>query len=214
MSICTNCHGGCCRRFNVKLTGFDILKISSNIGLDFKSFCQIRPVDEKDHEKVLKSNALFKFKDLDKNKMYRIDMKMIESLIFPQTQKCLFLQEWKNSDKVVARCGIYENRPLGCKLFPIDLHPSGLIGLSSDPNKHFEKSNTEAYQLCPREMSDEDFPDEDSSLIQDLIIRNYETDYFKSTSTLWNEDPKSTDKFLNFLKLSYKNRIVYYEGEF
>lgn len=221
MSICVDCYGGCCRRFNVKLTGYDILKIANNLRLDFKFFCRIKAVEEKDYENTLKSNALFKFVDLNETKMYRIDMKMNKSSLFTKTQKCMFLQEWKKNEnediseknKVIARCGIYENRALGCKLFPIDLHPSGLIGLSSDPNNHFEKIKQKGYELCPREMNDEDFPDEDSSLMQSLIIRKYETDYFKSISCLWNENPKSTDEFLEFLELSYKNRIVFYEGE-
>jgi len=219
MTICAECHAGCCRRFNINLTGVDILRISKTLDMDYKSFTQFNPVKPENVEKEQKKTALFLFKDFDEGKIYyRICMKLANSLLFPDSFKCMFLHEWNgetlgldNVPNVISRCGIYDIRPSACAVFPSELKKNNLIGITSNPNFFFEPSENPGYKLCPKNVNEDDFADCSGNLIKTLVLQRYEMDYFRSIAVIWNEDPKPVDYFYAFLESAYKNRVLFYD---
>ncbi|OGI19562.1 MAG: hypothetical protein A2287_07630 [Candidatus Melainabacteria bacterium RIFOXYA12_FULL_32_12] len=218
MQICSNCHAGCCRKFNAHLTGYDILKIKRNLGLDYLYFVQIAPVKEENIDKIIEQTALFKFTNLGNDEYYTFHMKRVKSRYFPDSYKCMFLQEWDGEDfllpvdKVISRCGIYESKPLTCSIFPSKLHDDGLIGVSGNPKNNNTTGNP-AYDLCPRLLEEKDIEDFSDNAVQNLVLYKYEMDYFKSLAKVWNEYPSDFARFIAYLEAAYKNRILFNESE-
>ena len=217
MSICCTCHGGCCRKFNIHLTGYDILNISKNLNLNYMHFTQVLPVNEERMEKTLKHTAFFKFPNLGDG-YYGIFLRLINSRHMPDSLKCMFLQEWNDKEfmlpdleNITARCGIYENRPLTCAVYPAKMSIDGLTGLTGDPNKipGTMACDNPAYNLCPRSLDERDFADHSGSTIKNLVLYKYEVEYFKAVSEIWNNNPGDFGKFFMFLEMAYKNRVLY-----
>ncbi|EKE04582.1 MAG: hypothetical protein ACD_20C00046G0003 [uncultured bacterium] len=217
MQICNDCHAGCCRKYNTHLTGYDILKIKKNLGMDYLYFLQLAPIKEENVEKTLKHTALFRFTNLGDG-YFAFYMKRVKSRYFPDSHKCIFLQEWDGDDfllpvdKVISRCGIYGIRPITCAIYPTKLHDDGLIGIAGNPDNDNASGNA-AYDLCPRPLIEEDFAGCSGDDVQNLVLYKYEMNYFKSLSEVWNAEPGDFAKFIAYLEAAYKNRILFNEEE-
>ena len=215
MSICSFCHGGCCRRYNINLTGYDILKISQALGIEYTDFILINPVNKDEEEKISANAALFKIKGYDDSKHYRFCLNLVNSKLMPNSQKCMFLQEWNGNDilsqkdKILARCGIYGIRPLACAIFPAAFDKDALKGLTGDPNKFFDELDNPAYKLCPKEVVEDDFADYSGEIIHKIVLYNYEMDFFKKLAHKWNKNPGTLGSVFSYMKESYKNRIKF-----
>ena len=90
MSLCAFCHAGCCRRYKVDLTGFDIFNLSKNLELDFSEFAEIVIVEEKYLESCSKHAALFKFTDDDCKNYWRFCLRFVESKAMPNPANACF----------------------------------------------------------------------------------------------------------------------------
>ncbi|MDD3013971.1 MAG: YkgJ family cysteine cluster protein [Candidatus Gastranaerophilales bacterium] len=220
MSVCSECHGGCCRRYYIDLTGYDIVNISKNLELDPFMFISTQIVEDDEVEKLSEDAALFKFIN-DKCKNFRrIILKRIESKIIPETTRCMFLQEWDNKEiptinenQIVSRCGIYGLRPLVCSIYPVKLDESQVFGYVPDPYYNCEKKKTPAYNLCPRPLNSEDFADYSGEITKNLAMHKFEMDFFKSVATIWNDNPGSIDEFFKHIASIYQNRVVFEQRE-
>ena len=133
--------------------------------------------------------------------------------------RCMFLQEWNGEDfllpdltQITARCGIYGNKPLTCSIFPAKLHDDGLTGLAANPGSDNISGNP-AYDLCPRILDEDDLADHSGKTIKNLVLYKYEMDYFKSVAEIWNKEPGDYAKYLAYLELVYKNRVLFSELE-
>lgn len=219
MQVCSSCHAGCCRKFNVHLTGYDILKLKKNLDIDYICFSQIHPVKKEYVEKYSKQVALFKFTNFSEDEYYTFYLRRIKSNYMTDSYKCMFLQEWDGKDfllpnfsGITARCGIYDNKPFACAIYPAKLHEDGLTGLAGNPPGANESSNP-AYNLCHRPLTDEDLADYSGNTIRNLVIYKYEMDYFRSLAEVWNKSPRDFAQFFAFLEIAYKNRILYNDSE-
>ena len=219
MSICSICHGGCCHRYMIDLTGYDIFNILKTLDLDVKYFMQAVPVREEDFDYLDSQAALFKFTDDELKSYYRFCLRQNKSQFFPDTGKCMFLQEWTGKDlginyseEVIARCGMYGCRPLTCAIFPARLDDSGLIGYVLDPYLNAKKKQNPALNLCPRPLENEDFADHSGEIIRNLSVHKFEMEFFRGLAKDWNKNPKSLNDLMIFLKKVYSNRIIYEEN--
>ena len=218
MIICSSCHAGCCRRFRIPLTGYDILKIRKTIGLNYLEFIQLLPVNEEDIEKKSKSSPVFKFINIGEDRYYSLFLERTLSKYFPDSLKCMFLQEWNGEDfllpdyvGVKARCGIYNNRPLACSMYPAKWDDNGLTAIAKDPGKHLPEANNPAYYLCPVDLSQSDFMDNSDEIIKDLVLFRYEMDYYKAFADYWNQQEGDFGEFFPILEKMYQNRIIFEE---
>ena len=216
MSICSICHGGCCRRYMIDLTGYDIFNILKTLDLDLQYFIQAVPVQEKDFDYLNSQSALFKFTDDNCKQYYRFCLRQEKSIFFENTAKCMFLQEWtgkhlavNEGEEVFSRCGIYGCRPLTCAIFPARLDKSGLIGYVLDPYLNAEKKHNPALNVCPKELEKDDFADYSGEIIKNLALHKYEMAFFRGLAANWNEAPKSLQELFYYLKKVYNNRITY-----
>lgn len=214
MSICSECHGGCCRRYYIDLTGYDIINIHQTLELDYLTFLQVLSVKEEDVEELAKDAALFKFSDDKGKKFFRFCLRRIESPVMLNSTRCMFLLEWNNemlnlpaSGKIQARCGIYGCRPLTCAIYPVKLDNSGLFGYAADPYINCDKKNNAAYNVCPRPLKDDDFTDHSGEMMKTLALRKFEMDFFKELANGWNEKPGSLKEFFEYIEKIYKNRV-------
>ena len=215
MSICSKCHGGCCHRYMIDLTGYDIFNILKTLELDMKYFMKAVPVGEENFDYLNSQCALFKFTDDDCKQYYRFCLRQDVSNFFPKTPKCMFLQEWTGkhlganlSEDVIARCGIYGCRPLTCAIYPARLDKSGYIGYVLDPYVNAPKKANPAMNVCPRPLEKDDFADYSGEIIRNLALHKYEMAFFKTIAADWNERPKSLNELMVYLKRVYTNRIV------
>jgi Fe-S-cluster containining protein len=216
MILCSSCHGGCCRRYPVDLTGFDIINIVRNMMLNVSVFLEVVPVKiekPEDVEEKMKSYAVFKFKDSDN--YFRLCLKRHKSTLMPETFKCVFLQEWpseNSTNNIAGRCGIYKFRPYICQTFPMMLDKKGLFAYIYDPatkDKNFPSDNP-AYQICPEALTMENFGKymTDYKRNQTLAIFKFEKDFFAEVARQWNSQVQGTfDEFLLSLQKIYDNRI-------
>jgi len=220
MSICSECHGGCCRRYYIDLTGYDIVNISKSLELDPFVFISTQIIEEENIEKISEDAALFKFINDNCKDFRRIILKRIESKLIPGTTRCMFLQEWNNKEissiqegQTVGRCGIYGVRPLVCSIYPAKLDESQVFGYIPDPYYNCEKKNTPVYNLCPRPLNNEDFADYTGETTKNLALHKFEMNFFKSIASIWNENPGSIDEFFKHITCIYDNRVVLEQRE-
>ncbi|MEW5821847.1 MAG: YkgJ family cysteine cluster protein [Cyanobacteriota bacterium] len=216
MTLCTNCMAGCCRRYDVGLTGYDIIKISRTLDVPPSFFLNVAEYTDEDYiQNVSKSEALFAFTDNSCKHLYRIKLKRVKSTIYETSLKCIFLQEWISEDitkSVFARCGIYNIRPVICSTYPakfVNDKRTVVIPYVFDRDKNYKES---PYELCKRAFIESDFNFDKDEMINLLIKHNYETEFFKSFAEKWNQNPSSVNDFLLEITNLYKNR-VYIETE-
>jgi Fe-S-cluster containining protein len=210
MSLCATCAAGCCRRYTVGLTGYDIIRISNNLGVKPEFFLDISELTEEDYlENISRTEALFIFTDNNCKHSYRIKLKKTESLLYTETSKCIFLQEWPSEDNIIARCGIYGIRPLLCAAYP-----AKFVNNNRTAKVPFILDRESKYKNTPYELCSQAFTETDISLSRDEIVNlliklNYEIDYFKSIAERWNANPSSIEEFLHELESVYHNRVYF-----
>ncbi|MEI7475134.1 MAG: YkgJ family cysteine cluster protein [bacterium] len=214
MQICKSCAGGCCRNYSVAITGYDILNISKTLGIDPISFIQIVEIeDEADFEYKSKHAALFKFTDAKKDVFYMFGMRMVESQLVQGTAKCQFLMEWyynRNNpsiDQIIARCGIYNCRPLICSAFPSKFDSTENRGVVLNLSSISESKEHPIYNLCSGTIAGEEVDRAADDIMKALILRKFELDYFKNLASYWNEKPGTITEFLVFMQNAYQDRV-------
>ena len=213
MKLCSSCLAGCCRRYQVAITGYDILKISNNLDITPSAFLDITELSDEDYmENLSRKEALFAFTDNNCKRRYRIKLKKIKSNILKDVTKCFFLQEWEIEDlnnPIIARCGIYSIRPLICTVFPakfVNNNKTAVVPYVFERYK--EKVNT-PYEICKTPITEADFGMNKDEIINMLIKMEYETDFFKDFADKWNRNPSSIADFFEELPALYKNRVYF-----
>jgi len=214
MEICKTCQGGCCRNYTVNLTGYDIINLSRTLSVHPCSFIHIIAVEEgSDFEYKSKHAALFKFSDYDKDKYYIFSIRMLESALVPGTARCQFLLEWNldnrnpSMDEIIARCGIYNCRPLVCRAFPTKFDDTEKLGILMNTASMNVNSEHPIYKLCPDNLTPADISDSDE-IMKTLVLKKYELDFFKNIALYWNKNPGTLMEFLNFMVKAYRNRVT------
>ena len=214
MEICNSCQGGCCRNFTVSLTGYDILNISKTLRVHPASFINIIEVEAgADIEYKSKHTALFRFSDYDKDKYYIFGIRMVESKLALGTAKCQFLVEWNldehnpSVDGIIARCGIYNCRPLLCAAFPTKFDETEKQGIMVNTSLFGQNFEHPIYKTCSRTLSQEDISNPDE-IMKILVLRKYELDYFKNLAIKWDENPGTLMEFFDFMTKAYQNRVT------
>lgn len=206
MSLCQNCHAGCCRAFAIPLTGVDILRIERDLGLDFWDFvCRWA-----DHNGTIAQSYApqFYFED-DPETPYVICSTHTDSTFLPGTTKCRFLVECPPDAEHPlgqARCGIYGQRPLPCRVFPSKLNESAELAILTDVPSCGRSSGEPAYNLCPTEWTASDLDPLDT--MQNLVVAKYEMTFFHQLAAIWNRQPRSWAIFPEFLRVVYKSRVI------
>ncbi|HSA07283.1 MAG TPA: YkgJ family cysteine cluster protein [Candidatus Gastranaerophilales bacterium] len=218
MKVCKACAGGCCRAFNVPITGFDILRIMRTIDIDPFFFCGVEEISGERLEKGLEKDPLFIFTDSGEPKYYEIYLKRVFSKCYEMSLKCIFLQEWdakelgsQEVEGIIGRCGIYDCRPLACRNYPAKIDKENKLSMY---NPYYEHTNPEnkrwkslPYGLCPRPVELDDFKAGVDEYIKNLVHGNHELEFFIELSKKWNETPDISDKFIEFLEKEYKYRL-------
>jgi len=214
MKVCEICHGGCCRRYNPDITGIDMIKIAESLKVDINFFATALPVDEQTAAISHGKKPIFIFTDDNITRYYRFALKMEESLLFPGSYRCIFLnefdakkQESKVYDNIIARCGIYHIRPYTCRTFPVEFNPETKQTYVIDPHELFPDDEEPAYKLCPRPVQRDDYREFQAEMIKTIVAKEYEKQFFLQLSEKWNQNPDSSDYFIDFMKREYQNRI-------
>ncbi|MEW5821495.1 MAG: YkgJ family cysteine cluster protein [Cyanobacteriota bacterium] len=218
MSICSRCNSGCCRRYSIGLTGYDMLNISKNLGVKPEFFTETYEIkDNLRFDNINKYNAVFKFTDNDCSFYYYFRMKKIKSCIVPDTWKCIFLQEWQMNninnikETLLARCSIYHCRPYICASYPAKLDEKGLCGIVEMSNDHANETYNPAYNLCSEPFTIADYGFSNELPMKNLALQKYELEFFRSIAENWNKNPFSIDNFFFVLESFYQNRLFFFD---
>lgn len=102
-----SCFNHCCRDVNIFLTPYDILRMTQALNMDSGDFLE-----------------RYTLMPIDKNQRYPVVMLMMQD---DEEKRCPFVTE--------AGCGIYNDRPWACRMYPVGL-ASPKDG-SSDEEFHF-----------------------------------------------------------------------------
>jgi len=187
------------------VTGADILRIESRLNLPFWDFI-CRWADPSGA--IANSYAPhFHFADEPETR-FVICLRHEAAAFLPNSTKCQFLVECQPDAEHplgLARCGIYDNRPSACRVFPTKLSESAdLVVLYDVPKSTRDKGNP-AYSLCPRPWDPSDVDPLQSA--SDLVVAKYEMSFFHHIATVWNRRPQPWDIFPDFLRLVYAERV-------
>lgn len=198
---CDGCHAGCCRAYAVPLTGHDIFRITTERKIPFwKYVCRwADPAGQISH-----GIAPHFFFDDDRAIPYVIGLLQDESRVFPGTRKCVFLDEMAAADGLPrprARCSIYEDRPVACRVFPARLDEAGNLAVHEKLERSGEREH-EAYTLCPRTWSVADLdPREATTSLAECAA---EMELFRRVAARWNDEPGPWPLFPEFLRFVYQ----------
>lgn len=206
MSLCESCHAGCCRSFAVAVTGADILRIESKLEISFWDF--VCRWEDKENRIAQNYAPQFYFRD-EPDTPFVICLTHRNSAVAPGTSKCRFLVECQADEEHplgIARCGIYENRPSTCKAFPTKLNDTNELAVIYELPLLEQDDIDPAYSLCPRQWEPADL--DPLSTVQDLIVAQYEMNFFHKLADLWNQNPGDWDIFPDFLRAVYENRVI------
>ena len=222
MELCPECHAGCCRRFNVYVLGSDIIRICESLKMDMSVFVNPIPLPADKIEKYRFNNtAIFMYKDGGEGQYYCLALKSDFSKFYPETTKCIFLQEFNaeilSRGKIpgtISRCGIYGCRPAICRAFPATYYDEEKQIKIKDPHLVIEKAkaavqDSPAYNLCARGLTEEDYVPFVEGYVKDAVLEYYESEFFCKVAEKWNNDPDLFDNFYDFLLKEYNNRIEY-----
>lgn len=139
---CDGCQSGCCRSFVVPLSLGDIVRIARGTGLSFWDFA-VRWDDSED--KIARGQVPhFHFQD-EPQTPFVIGLKHVESQTFSGATRCRFLNEAPDG----ACCGVYEHRPMACRIFPAT-SVDDVLKIASIP-QFGRPGNDPAYRLCARQ---------------------------------------------------------------
>ncbi len=219
MKVCKTCSGGCCRAFRVPITGFDILRIMRTIDIDPFFFCGVQEVKPEKLEKLLGKEPVFIFTDSGEPRYYEIFLKLILSKYYDLNHKCIFLHEWDAQEYgsaelegIIGRCGIYDCRPLACRIYPSKLDDEGNLVMNNPYSEYTNPENKRwanlPYGLCPRPVQKEDYIHLTDEYIKNLTHQKFEMKFFLDLSKKWNENPDISDNFINFLEKNYSDRLL------
>lgn len=206
MTPCNTCHAGCCRSFAVPVTGADIIRIETELGLSFWDFV-CRWADGNGN--IARNTAPhFHFSD-EPETPFVICLKHVDSRHLSGTTKCRFLEESPPDAEHplgLARCGIYEHRPATCRAFPMKLDESGQLAILYPLPERGRSGETPAYELCPRPWE----PDDVNPIlaVQELTVARHEMLFFRELAVTWNRKPRPWNIFPQFLRLVYRARVV------
>ncbi len=203
MSPCIGCQAGCCRSFAVPVTGADLAIIEARLGLDFAQVaCRW---EDKDGLIASGTAPHFFFAD-EPGTPFVICLRHEASDRFPESSRCRFLVE-DDPGQAASYCGIYESRPLSCRVFPTRLHRSGsLVELHAVPKHGRPEDPNPAYQLCSRPWTRSDV---DPILsLQNLVLIQFEMQFFQRVADVWNRAAAEFELFPDFLKEVYSSRVL------
>ena len=191
---CEDCQSGCCRSFAVPLTLGDIARISHGTGLGFWDFV----ARWEDHSGAIARGQAphFHFQD-EPQTPFVIGLKHIASQTFAHATKCRFLMEAADG----ACCGVYEHRPLACRIFPATAAPNGDLTIAPIPA--FGRPGADpAYRLCSRAWTEADI---DWSEKQHEFERaRDEMNLMHVIADRWNQRPGDWIAFPDFLALIWQ----------
>ena len=204
-SPCASCHSGCCRSFAVPLTGADVLRIQNRLNLSFWDFaCRWA-----DPEGTISRNHAPHFYFADEPETpFVICLLHKQSAFFQGTTTCQFLIEGEPDEEHplgIARCGIYEARPVACRCFPAKLNDTGDLAIIENISDRFSESDDSALSGCPRQWEPEDL--DPVGTMENLVIARYEMQYFHKLAEYWNQTPGDWQTFPEFLHRVYSRRL-------
>lgn len=207
MSPCNGCHAGCCRSFAVPLTGADILRIERARGLSFWDFaCRW------EDRAGLISHGLVPqlfFPD-EPATPFVICLRQDASRLFPNSTKCRFLvEESPTSDSPLgkAQCSIHGVHPSACRIYPTRLNETGQLAVLYDvPEYAPGLSSRPEHRLCSRPWQTADI--DPVAGIQELIVTQFEMQFFHQVAAKWNQRPAEWELFPEFVRLVYEGRVI------
>lgn len=217
--MCDTCHAGCCRGYNLLITGYDALLMSRQLSLPLGEFCTLMGFRVEQAKRFENSYVPIRLADRGcEEKRYFLALKRIESQLVPGTVRCYFLNEWKREypatereghpgKEVVARCSIYGSRPMMCRTYPTSLHRDVALGYVSTPRPIDLADKNPVYQLCPEKWTATDFSADPTAAVHNLAIHRYEQDFYNQAIAEFNKKPRTLAEFFPFLARIYENRF-------
>jgi len=110
---CNDCVAGCCRGYNVVVTGFDAFRLARALAAPPSDFCDLRwAAAPEGHYRIL-LNAL----PGAEKRYYRLVLRRLDGDHPRFEHRCTFLLTVGER----GRCGVYEARPNVCRTYPTSL---------------------------------------------------------------------------------------------
>ena len=218
-AMCDTCHAGCCRGYNLLITAFDALRLSHDLSLPMGEFSTLLSLSVDQARRFEKNFIPVRLADPGcEQKRFFLALKRIESRLVPGTVKCYFLNEWQREhaapdreghagQKVVARCSIYNSRPMMCRTYPTALHANVALGFITTPRPIDLSDKNPMYQLCPEKWTAESFSTDHTTVLHNLVINQFENDFYNQAVAEFNRKSRTARDFFPFMADVYKNRF-------
>jgi len=188
------------------VTGADVIRIETDLGLPFGEFI-CRWADSEG--RIARNHAPHFHFDDEPDTPFVICLLHQPSRFLTGSDKCRFLTECEpDADHPLgqARCGIYQSRPVACRVFPTRFNDTGELAVIEDVPQNGRAEGNPAYDLCPRPWEPADLEPIDT--VQQLVITRYEMHYFRQLADVWNRSPGPWQDFPEFLHAVYSRRVI------
>lgn len=194
---CASCSASCCREYAVPLTGNDIARIMAERSVDFWEFvCRWEDRDGLISRGIVPQ---FRFAD-DPETPFVIGLRPVASRQRPGTRMCCFLDEGDASQGCSSsvRCGVYESRPVVCRVFPFRRDSAGHVGVQPGVERGAEIAPGRPA-LCPSRWNLT--PEQCSRVSDDLDQCRDEMALLSLLAQRWNRRPGPWELFPEFLQI-------------
>jgi Fe-S-cluster containining protein len=196
----------------VFVTAHDALRISRELGLPLGEFATLMSFGAEEVRCYEPEHVPLRFADTPEDRRYLLALKRTESALFPGTQRCWFLQEWRREKEApergehpgrhtIGRCGIYGSRPQVCRVFPTSLHatlPLALIHPQPLPG---------SANGCPEEWSVEKLGVAPHAAVHALAVHRFEREFFMQASREFNAARLPLAEFFPFMTRVLGHRL-------
>ena len=195
---CSDCDSRCCRAFVVPLTGSDIFRIQSAMGLSLWDFV----ARWEDPTGEISRGVAPHFRFLDEPQTpFVIGLLHKPSRLEAGTTRCCFLSESVDS---CSHCSIYEHRPRPCRIFPATIDKAGQV---CDRELHVDSPDGTPTRLCSRRWGGADF--DATRVRRDLDLVGDEMQLWQVIADRWNRQLRPWSMFPEFLQLLFENFPVF-----
>lgn len=196
-SPCASCSASCCREYAVPLTGADIARIIAERSVDFWDFvCRWEDRDGLISRGIVPQ---FHFED-EPDTPFVIGLRPVESRQRPGTRMCCFLEEGSDGEPCggSACCGVYESRPIVCRVFPFHRDSAGRVGVQPGVERGTAASDGRP-SLCPSRWN---LAEEQCEQVGDDLDRcRDEIALLGLLAARWNRRPGPWELFPEFLRI-------------
>lgn len=221
---CSRCHASCCRNLLHTITPFDALRIADALDLQFDDFTDfwVMPPESADSEPEDGVPVVLIRDGLSNVPTRVLVLKNVKSTLPIGGRRCVFLVEGLRQSPLpgdrdhpgqtaFGRCGIYAQRPLMCRTYPLVVNMEHRLPMLAAKRRELgatEHAAGSVVDLCPDDWTAEMVQPDIDAVTTNLARDRYEWLRYAELAAEWNQDPGDRAAFFAFMAEGWKTQVI------